>query len=51
MFFELVWYTDRLMKEVGINSHRKGWWADWVEPCLACDFRHVTDEYKGMHGY
>lgn len=51
LFFELVWYTDKLMEEVGIKSHRKGWWADWVEPCLASDFRHVTDKYKRMYGH
>ena len=44
-FFELVWYTDKLLADVGLKSHRKGWWADWVEPCLTTDFRHMKDEY------
>ena len=26
LFFELVWYTDKLLGEVGLKSHRKGWW-------------------------
>ncbi|KAL8920156.1 MAG: hypothetical protein Q9208_006402 [Pyrenodesmia sp. 3 TL-2023] len=45
LFFELLWYTDRLMEEVGLRSHRKGWWADWVEPCLASDFKDAKKEY------
>ncbi|KAL9606455.1 MAG: hypothetical protein Q9179_000371 [Wetmoreana sp. 5 TL-2023] len=45
LFFELVWYTDRLMDEVGLKSHRKGWLTDWVEPCLAADFKDVKKEY------
>lgn len=45
LFFGLVWYTDRLLEEVGLRSHRKGWWADWVEPCLASDFKDTKKEY------
>ncbi|PQE12547.1 hypothetical protein CJF30_00002425 [Rutstroemia sp. NJR-2017a BBW] len=50
-FFELVWYTDALMDEVGLRSHRrKGWWGDWVEPCLAEDFKDVVGEYRRKFG-
>ncbi|EDO01898.1 hypothetical protein SS1G_04373 [Sclerotinia sclerotiorum 1980 UF-70] len=49
-FFELVWYTDALLHEVGLRSHRKGWWADWVEPCLASDLKGMKDEYKRIFG-
>ncbi|CAG8961758.1 hypothetical protein HYFRA_00006301 [Hymenoscyphus fraxineus] len=36
---DLVGYTDRLMEEVGVVSHRgKGAWGDFVEPCLAGDY-------------
>lgn len=45
-FFELIWYTDALLHEVGLRSHRKGWWADLVEPCLASDLKDIKDEYK-----
>ena len=48
-FFELVWYTDGLLNDVGLTSHRKGWWSNWVEPCLAADFKHVKDEYLNEH--
>lgn len=46
LFFELVWYTDKLLADVGLKSHRKGWWADWVEPCLALDLKNMPDEYR-----
>ncbi|PQE08135.1 hypothetical protein CJF31_00008207 [Rutstroemia sp. NJR-2017a BVV2] len=51
-FFELVWYTDALMNDVGLGSHRrKGWWGDWVEPCLAEDFKDVVVEYRRKFGF
>ena len=50
LFFELVWYTDKILGEVGLKSHRKGWWADWVEPCLATDFEGAKDEYRNKYG-
>ena len=46
LFFELIWYTDKLLAEVGLKSHRKSWWADWVEPCLATDLKGMTKEYR-----
>ncbi|TGO18081.1 hypothetical protein BTUL_0012g00250 [Botrytis tulipae] len=49
-FFELVWYTDALLHEVGLRSHRKGWWADFMEPCLASDLKGMKDEYKQKFG-
>ena len=51
LFFELIWYTDKLLEDVGLKSHRKGWWADWVEPCLATDFKNVKDGYRKKYGY
>lgn len=49
-FFELIWYTDALLHEVGLKSHRKGLWADWVEPCLASDLKGMKNEYKKKFG-
>ena len=46
LFFELLWYTDKLLKDVGLASHRKGWRADLVDPCLASDMEGTRDEYK-----
>ena len=48
-FFELVWYTDKLLEQVGLKSHRKAWWSDFVEPCLATDFKGVKDEYRSKY--
>ena len=50
MFFELVCYTDMLLKEVGLKRHRKEGWADWAEPCLASDFKGVVEEYRALYG-
>ncbi|KAF4627203.1 hypothetical protein G7Y89_g10950 [Cudoniella acicularis] len=51
LFFELVWYTDNLLEDVGLKSHRKGLWSDWVEPCLAADFKDIKDEYRNKYGF
>jgi hypothetical protein len=50
LFFELVWYTDDLLGTVGLKSHRKGWYSDWVEPCLAADLKEVANEYRRIYG-
>jgi hypothetical protein len=47
---DLVHYTDKLACEAGIFSHRKGWWEDPEEPCLASDFRDCAEEYRGRYG-
>ncbi|MCJ1246719.1 monooxygenase [Trapelia coarctata] len=50
MTFELVGYTDSLLKEVGLRSHRKGWWRDLFEPCTAKDLRGLREEYVRLYG-
>ena len=49
---DLVWYTDALLREAGLSSHRegKGWWDDWEEPILASDLRDCRDEYVAKYG-
>lgn len=47
---DLVHYTDKLACEAGIFSHRKGWWEDPEEPCLASDFRDCVEEYRKRYG-
>jgi dimethylaniline monooxygenase (N-oxide forming) len=48
---DLVGYTDKLMKDVGLVSHRKGWWwQDLVSPCLASDFKGMREEYLAKFG-
>lgn len=51
LFFELVWHTDKLLNHVGLKSHRKGWWSDWVEPCLARDLKDMKNEYRKKYGF
>ena len=47
---DLVWYTDKICVDAGLTSHRKRWWQDWEEPCLASDFRDCKDEYLAKYG-
>ena len=47
---DLVWYTDKLICEAGLTSHRKGWWQDPDEPCLASDFKDCKNEYLAKYG-
>ena len=46
---DLIWYTDKLVSDAGLSSHRKGWWEDADEPCLASDFRDCKSEYLAKH--
>ena len=46
MTFELVGYTDRLLEQLGLKTHQKGWFKDLFEPCKASDFRGLEEEYK-----
>lgn len=49
---DLVSYTDKLMNDVGLSSHRKRWWwQDLMAPCLANDFRNAKDEYLLKYKY
>lgn len=50
--FEMVSYTDKLLAELGLNSHRNNgsWWGDLTDPCLASDYAGVVDEYRRKHG-
>lgn len=47
---DLVGYTDKLMKDVELVSHRRGWWRDLVSPCLASDFKGMREEYLSKFG-
>lgn len=48
-FNDLLGYTDKLLRDVGLSSHRKDWWTDNNKPCLASDFRDVKDEYLSLY--
>lgn len=44
MTFELVGYTDRLLEQLVLETHWKGWFKDLFEPCRASDFRGLKQE-------
>jgi dimethylaniline monooxygenase (N-oxide forming) len=44
--FEVVGYTDRLLQELGLTSHLRGWWAYWTRVCDASELRGCIEEYK-----
>ena len=50
MTFELVGYTDRLLEQLGLRSHWKGWFRDWFEPCVARDLAGLREEYVRKYG-
>ena len=47
---DLIWYTDKIVHEAGLTSHRKGWWVDSEEPYLANVFSDCKDEYIAKYG-
>lgn len=47
--FEMVGYTDRLLEQLGLKTHRKGWFRDCFEPCRQSDFRGLRDEYVARY--
>jgi dimethylaniline monooxygenase (N-oxide forming) len=47
----LVGYTDKLMADVGLNSHKqKGWLGNFMDPCIASDYRDTKREYLQKYG-
>ena len=49
MVFELITYTDNLLHEVGLSSHRKSWLKDIFAPTRATDLTGLKDEYVGKY--
>jgi hypothetical protein len=47
-YWDLVPYTDSLLKELGLSSHRKAGWRDMLMPALAPDLRGLISEYKSQ---
>jgi hypothetical protein len=44
-YWDLVPYTDALLKELGLSSHRKKGWRDLLTPALVPDLRELMTEY------
>ncbi|KAJ8065573.1 hypothetical protein OCU04_006252 [Sclerotinia nivalis] len=48
---DLVGYTDKLMADVGLKSHKqKGWLGNFMNPCIASDFKDMKYEYCQKYG-
>ena len=50
MAFEQAGYTDRLLAEVGLKSHRKAWWRNFSAPARPEDFKGLREEYVRLYG-
>lgn len=48
--FELIGYCDSLLAQLGLKSHRKGWFGDIFSPLRAADFRGLKQEYVRKYG-
>jgi dimethylaniline monooxygenase (N-oxide forming) len=49
--FESTWYTDKLLREVGLSSHLKGWFRNYFVPGTSQDLVGLKDEYIVKHGH
>lgn len=46
-YFDMVDYTDMLLAELGLSSHKpRGWLMDIFAPCRAQDLKDLVAEYK-----
>ena len=46
-FFDTIPYTDMLLDQLGLRSHRqKGLLKDFLGPCRAADLKDLVEEYK-----
>jgi dimethylaniline monooxygenase (N-oxide forming) len=43
--YDMMGYIDRLLKQVGLTSHLKGWWTNLTFPMIAKDLSGTTKEY------
>ena len=49
-YFDVIDYTDMLLAQLGLTSHRrKGWWENLYSPCLAQDLKDLVSEFKSVH--
>jgi len=45
---DFIWYTDSLLVEAGMTSHRRLWWEDETEPLVMSDLEGCAREYSEM---
>jgi dimethylaniline monooxygenase (N-oxide forming) len=48
--FESNCYTDKLLRELGLSSHLKGWFRDYFVPGTSQDLIGLKDEYLAKYG-
>lgn len=47
IYWDMVPYTDNLLAELGLRTHRhSAWWKDLFSPCFASDLSGLIDEYR-----
>lgn len=45
LHYDLIGYTDKLLRELGLSCHRSGWFEDFFSPCTASDLKAPRKEY------
>jgi hypothetical protein len=50
VLFEVAFYNDRLLEQVGLKSHRRGWFWDYFGPGTMVDLRGLGKEYLERYG-
>ncbi len=48
--FDTITYTDKLLRETGLSSHRQGWFRDYFVPRTSADLAGLKDEYIAKYG-
>jgi len=49
-YFDVIDYTDMLLAQLGLNSHRqKGWLKNVFAPCKSADLKNLVEEYKSSY--
>lgn len=49
-YFDVIDYTDMLLSQLGLKSHRqKGWLKNFFAPCKAEDLKNLVKEYKSLY--
>ena len=49
-YFDALDYTDMLLEQLALRSHRsKGWLSNLLGPCKAADMKNLADEYMNAH--
>ena len=50
LFFDILDYTDMLLAQMNLKSHRQNaWLKDFFGPCRAADLKDLIKEYKALH--